>query len=63
MSQTANRQFRFGGETPPEHNKPLMLLLNLALGPGWPIDNTPNPSVMEVDYVRVHAETESKQEG
>jgi len=48
-------------ETPPEHNKPLMLLLNLALGPGWPIDKTPNPSVMEVDYVRVYAETESRQ--
>lgn len=42
------------GKTPPEHNKPLMLLLNLALGPGWPIDKTPNPSVMEVDYVRVY---------
>ncbi|MFC1795133.1 glycoside hydrolase family 16 protein [Planctomycetota bacterium] len=47
-------------KTPPEHNKPLMLLLNLALGPGWPIDKTPNPSVMEVDYVRVYAKTESK---
>jgi len=48
-------------KTPAEHNKPLMLLLNLALGPGWPIDKTPNPSVMEVDYVRVYAETKSKQ--
>ena len=44
-------------KTPPEHNKPLMLLLNLALGPGWPIDKTPNPSIMEVDYVRVYAKT------
>ncbi len=42
-------------KTPPEHNKPLMVLLNLALGPGWPIDKTPNPSIMEVDYVRVYA--------
>jgi beta-glucanase (GH16 family) len=41
-------------KTPPEHNKPLMILLNLALGPGWPIDKTPNPSIMEVDYVRVY---------
>jgi len=41
-------------KTPPEHNKPLMLLLDLALGPGWPIDKTPNPSVMEVDYVRIY---------
>jgi len=46
-------------KTPPEHNKPLMLLLNLALGPGWPIDKTPNPSKMEVDYVRVYAKTKS----
>jgi hypothetical protein len=44
-------------KTPPEHNKPLMLLLNLALGPGWPIDKTLNPSIMEVDYVRVYAKT------
>src|SRR5579862_2223546 len=30
--------------TPPEHKRPLMILLNLALGGGWPIDKTPNPS-------------------
>ena len=42
-------------KTPPEHNKPLMVLLNLALGSGWPIDKTPNPSIMEVDYVRAYA--------
>lgn len=47
-------------KTPQEHNKPLMVLLNLALGPGWPIDKTPNPSIMEVDYVRVYAETKGK---
>ncbi len=41
--------------TPPEHNKPLMVLLNLALGSGWPIDKTPSPSYMDVDYVRVYA--------
>lgn len=45
-------------KTPPEHNKPLMVLLNLALGPGWPIDKTPNPSIMEVDYIRVYAQKE-----
>ena len=27
-------------------------LVNLALGPGWPIDETPNPSHLYVDYVR-----------
>jgi hypothetical protein len=48
-------------KTPPEHNKPLMLLLNLALGPGWPIDKTPNPSIMEVDYVRVYAKSQSNE--
>ena len=39
--------------TPPQHKKPLMILLNLALGSGWPIDKTPNPSIMKVAYVRV----------
>jgi beta-glucanase (GH16 family) len=41
--------------TPEAHNKPLMILLNLALGSGWPIDKTPNPSFMDVDYVRAYA--------
>lgn len=48
-------------KTPPEHNKPLMVLLNLALGPGWPIDKTPNPSIMEVDYVRVYSKSQSNE--
>ena len=42
-------------KTPPQHNKPLMLLVNLALGSGWPIDKTPNPSYMYVDYIRAYA--------
>lgn len=37
--------------TPVEHTKPLGVLLNLALGSGWPIDETPNPSVMKVRSV------------
>jgi hypothetical protein len=37
--------------TPPEHQKPLGVLLNLALGSGWPIDETPNPSQMKVSRV------------
>jgi hypothetical protein len=32
----------------------MMLLLNLALGGGWPIDKTPNSSFMYVDYVRAY---------
>lgn len=42
--------------TPPAHRRPLLLLVNLALGSGWPITETPSPSVMEVDYVRIFAE-------
>jgi hypothetical protein len=32
---------------------PFTILVNLGLGSGWPIDKTPNPSIMEVDYIRV----------
>lgn len=39
--------------TPPEHKRPLMILLDLALGAGWPIGNTPNPSFLKVAYVQV----------
>jgi beta-glucanase (GH16 family) len=41
--------------TPAELKDPLMVLVDLALGSGWPIDKTPNPSVMQVDYVHVFA--------
>ncbi|SEG72935.1 Glycosyl hydrolases family 16 [Methylobacterium sp. 190mf] len=37
--------------TPVEHTKPFMILVNLALGSGWPIDNTHNPSDLLVDYI------------
>jgi beta-glucanase (GH16 family) len=40
--------------TPSELQQPLFILLNLALGSGWPIDQTPNPSYMHVDYVRAY---------
>lgn len=30
-------------------------LVNLALGSGWPIDETPNPSYLWVDYIRAYA--------
>lgn len=39
--------------TPEVARVPLYLLVNLAVGGGWPIDELPDPSVMEVDYVRV----------
>ena len=41
--------------TPPEARVPMYVLVNLALGGGWPVDKTPNPSRMLVDYVRVYA--------
>jgi len=40
-------------ETPRELELPFTILVDLALGAGWPIENTPNPSIMEVDYIRV----------
>jgi len=42
-------------KTPEEAKVPLYLLVDLALGGGWPIDKTPNPSFMYVDYVRAYA--------
>ena len=41
--------------TPPELAHPLYPLVNLALGSGFPIDHTPDPSVLTVKYVRVFA--------
>lgn len=40
--------------TPKEHKAPLYPLVNLALGSGYPTDKTPDPSTLEVDYVRVY---------
>ena len=39
--------------TPAEHRFPLYPLVNLALGSGWPIDRTPDPSTLRVDSVHV----------
>jgi glycosyltransferase involved in cell wall biosynthesis/beta-glucanase (GH16 family) len=41
--------------TPSELADNLMVLVDLALGSGWPIDRTPNPSVMKIDYVHTFA--------
>lgn len=40
--------------TPEDHKFPLMILVNLALGSGWSIENTPNPSYLYVDYIHVY---------
>jgi beta-glucanase (GH16 family) len=41
--------------TPPELQTPLFPLVNLALGSGFPIDKTPDPSVLAVHYVHAYA--------
>ena len=41
--------------TPPEHRTPLFPIVDLALGSGYPIDKTPDPSVLSVAYVHVYA--------
>jgi beta-glucanase (GH16 family) len=41
--------------TPPEALEPLYLMVNLALGGGWPIGKTPNPSYLYVHYIRAYA--------
>jgi len=41
--------------TPAELTRPLFPIVNLALGSGFPIDHTPDPSVLTVKYVRVLA--------
>ena len=48
-----NRQEVWDTPTPPEYRQPMYILLNLALGGGWPIKFT-DPIVMSVDYVRVY---------
>jgi beta-glucanase (GH16 family) len=50
-----DRQEVWRQPTPLEARTPMYLLVNLALGSGWPITNTPNPSTMLVDYVRAYA--------
>lgn len=41
-------------DTPPELKAPMFPLLDLALGSGWPIDKTPNPSVLEISEVGLY---------
>jgi beta-glucanase (GH16 family) len=56
----ANITFYFVGrahwtiKTPEEAQVPMFVFVDLALGGGWPIDKTPSPADMYVDYVRVY---------
>jgi beta-glucanase (GH16 family) len=49
--------------TPAELDGRMYPLVNLALGSGWPIEETPNPSTLEVDYVRVYERDAGPPEG
>ena len=61
MVDEANVTWYFDGieigkqKTPEEGKVPLYLLVNLAMGGGWPIDRAVSPSYMYVDYVRAYA--------
>lgn len=44
-----NRREVWRTPTRPEFKQPMYMLANLALGSGWPIDKTPNPSFL---YIR-----------
>ena len=45
----------FRTKTPETAKVPLYMMVNLAMGSGWPIDQAPNPSYLYVDYVKVYA--------
>lgn len=49
-----NREEIWNMPTPPEYRQPMYVLVNLALGSGWPIDKLISPAVMAVDYIRVY---------
>jgi beta-glucanase (GH16 family) len=42
-------------KTAPEFKVPLYIMVDLAMGGGWPIDKAVSPSYMYVDYVRAYA--------
>jgi len=50
-----DRRLVWQTDTPKSHVFPLIPLVNLALGSGYSIENTPNPSVLDVKYVHVYA--------
>ena len=42
-------------ETTDPLRTPLYPLVTFALGPGWPLDKTPSPSCMYVDYIKIYS--------
>ncbi len=49
-----NRKMVWSRPTPPEFGQPLYILLDLAIGGGWPSNHLQSPQRMEVQYVRVY---------
>jgi len=49
-----DRQETWQIDTPEEYKMPFYPLVNLALGAGWPIDKTPDPSYLWVDYIHIY---------
>jgi beta-glucanase (GH16 family) len=49
-----NRKQVWSTPTPPEFTQPLYLLVDLAIGGGWPSNKLTSPQRMEVQYIRVY---------
>lgn len=49
-----NRQAVWRTQTKSEHRQPMYMMANLALGGGFPIADTPDPSVLLIDYIHVY---------
>ncbi|MEM6416016.1 MAG: glycoside hydrolase family 16 protein [Pseudomonadota bacterium] len=49
-----NRKPYWQVKTPDEFKQPWYILVNLALGSGYSIENTPSPSYMYVDYIHAY---------
>ncbi len=48
-----NRHLIWSTPTPPEYRQPMYMLVNLAIGGGWPFGRLQSPQIMAVQYVRV----------
>jgi Glycosyl hydrolases family 16 len=49
-----NRNEVWSTPTPPEFTQPLYILVDLAIGGGWPDNKLTSPQRMEVQYIRVY---------
>jgi hypothetical protein len=48
-----NRALIWSTPTPPEYQQPMYMLVNLAIGGGWPENTLLSPEIMQVKYIRV----------